>query len=398
MKVIFSVANGMTPPRRNALRDAELRADDARLRLESARTDRASLAAELQKSRERHREEILRLSDEHCIRLKESAERFFTDAALQHPRDQAFEKLGGKGKGGKVIGTTSLAVESPVVAAINELAQVWRGCVKRGDIERRQKRANGRSSRDSRTDDAGSIPAHRGNEVSHERHELAAGFLVETAVRLEAECCGAIRHARALEWELRAARRQAVDANVALEEANVEGVRLSARAAAAEAALISTLHANPPAINLTGSLGDSNNLRSEFQSYKRGVGGFNLTVDGGVGENGSGSSRSTVAAVWLLEKRHAAAIEDLISSRVARRAAEVGEAVATARAHAAEAEAKSARAAADVMSGELERHKSEVEDRIIAKASDWRREIRDELRRWWRDDLVGTSSYRVFYL
>lgn len=361
------------------------------MRLESARTDGASLAAELQKSRERHREEILRLSDEHCTRLKESAERFCTDAALQHPRDQALEKKGGKGKGGQVVGT-----ETPVVAAINELAQLWRGRVKRRDTERRQKRGNCRSSRDSSTDGAGGTPASRGNEVSPERHELAAEFLVETAVRLEAECCGAIRHARALEWELRLARRQAADANMALEEAKVESARSSARAAAAEAALIPALHVNPPAINLTGSLSDSNNLHSELQSYKQGVAGFNLAVDEGVGKNGNISS--TVAAVWLLEKRHAAAIEDLVSSRVARRAAEVGEAVATARAHAAEAEAKSARAAADVMSRELERHKTELEDRVIGEVSDWRREIRDELRRWWRDDLVGTNSNRVFEL
>lgn len=381
------IVNGITPPCRSALRDAELRADDARLRLESARTDGASLAAELQKSRERHREEVLRLSDEHCTRLKESVERFCTDAVLQHPHDQALEKNcgKGKGKGGHVIG-----MKTPVVAAIHELAQLWRGRVKRRDIERHQKPGNHRSRRDSSTDGAGGTSASRGNEVSPERHEIAAEFLVETAVRLEAECCGAIRHARALEWNLRLARRQVVDANVALEEAKVEGVRLSARAAAAEAALIPALHANSPAINLTSSLGDSNNLRSELQSYKRGVAGFNLSVDGGVGGNGSISS--TVAAVWLLEKRHAAAIEDLVSSRVARRAAEVGEAVATARAHAAEAEAKSARAAADVMSGELERHKTELEDRTIAEASDWRREIREELRRWWRDDLVGTRS------
>ncbi|CAM9788122.1 unnamed protein product [Scytosiphon promiscuus] len=82
-------------------------------------------------------------------------------------------------------------------------------------------------------------------------------------------------------------------------------------------------------------------------------------------------------------------MEDLVTSGAARAAALAGEASANARAEAAEATAKGALAAADLLAAELERHKALASDEAAATAAEWRREIREELGRWWRDDLLA---------
>lgn len=374
---------------RSALRDAELGADDVQQRLSSARAEGNALAAELQTSRERHRDDVARLSKEHDTRIKECADRLFVGASPSQLYGPVFEEEGG------AVRKTILV--SPVVSAISELAAQWRTWVATEDEKHRYRRRSTAVAQARRCPENKPDSGLGDGGGSYEQHQLVTAFLRETATRLDAECSRAVRHARALEWELRGARQEALDAKITLEEVRTEAARLSARTAAAEAAVAaasfditppgrsySTLPADPAASSLPDSSGG---VRFGFSITGSGGGG------GGRGEVCRGMY--TVAVVSLLEKRLAAALQDLVSSRAAKSAAEAGESAATARAEAAEAEATAARAAADVLSDELERHKSSVSSRMVEEAAGWRREIRSELGRWWQDDLVSGMGMKV---
>lgn len=356
----------------------ELNADDGRRRLEAARAEGLALAVELQKSRERHRDEILRLVGEHDGRLKECANRLCADTAISQPRSRNL------GQGGTV--TAAAALAPPVVSAINELTEQLRACVEHEDRKQYHRRSPARDGRhlkgkaDSRRDG-------RGDRINFRQKLLVTNFLRDTATRLDAECSRAVRHARALEWELRGVRQEAADAAAALEEVRAECARLSVRAAVAEAAVVAA-SCDIPATG-SSSAGYPNPVASSIPESSSG--GLKFVVSG-VAAGGGERGGCTIAAVSLLEKRFSAAVEDLVAAAAARSAAEAGESAATARAEAAEGEATSARATVDVLRADLERHKASVADKMTTEGSEWRREIRAELGRWWHDDLVSGNG------
>lgn len=353
--------------------------DDIQRRLQAVGAEAQALVVELQMCRERHRDEILRLSDNHDAKLKEYADRLSVDAPLPLPRGRL---LAGGGGG---TGLTSTTVISPVASAIAELVGQWRTLFAQEKSKRRQRRASTAAVAQGRRleDKSG---GRREDEDTSEQQLHAAAFLQQTATRLDDECSRAVRHSRVLEWELRGARQGALDAKMAFEELRVEAARLSARAAAAEAAVAAgSFMTTPPAGN--SSLSCVNPAATSVLGGN-GHDRFGLSASGAdVGKVRTGSY--TVAAVSLLEKRFAAAVEDLVASETAKAVAEAGEAAATARAEEAEAEAMGARATADVLGAELERHKASALDGVAAEAAEWRREIRSELGRWWQDELVG---------
>ncbi|CBN80212.1 expressed unknown protein [Ectocarpus siliculosus] len=409
---------------RRALRDAELGADDACQRLASSRAECHALAVELRENRQQHREEVLRLSEAHDARIKECADRLSLDgASLPQP------PLCGHGTRGRRRGATATVAasvaSSPVAAAIAELAAHWRAFVSNGmgdDYENDGNNKSRRRRRRQRTSTSADVigPSgggyRRGNEtavpsgggggskgtvLSERQLTATATFLQETAVRLDTECSRAVRRARALEWELAGARRGQLDATTALEEAREEVCRLSARAAVAEASVAAAsaaaaAAAAPPAgkPSYADQLAESSSS-SAMPGSGGGSGGGGIRFGGGdAGEEASTRtgrwSYYTVAAVSLLEKRFAAAVEDLVAAGAARAAAVAGEAAANARADAAEAAAREPLARADLLAADLERHKvSATMEQDGAAAAEWRREIRAELGRWWKDDLLA---------
>lgn len=377
--------------------------------------------AELQGARERHRDEIRQQSEGHDTRLREFADRAsFTDTPSLSllPRSSA---LGRDARdvgdvGGRTSAVTAAAAAAsaaattltPVALAVVGLAEKWHTYAGRNNRgTRRSRSASTAAAAPTRGLAEPSSGAQRDNDggggggrVKSEGQLLVGSFLRETVVRLDAECARAVRHARVLEWELRGARQEAADAAAALEEARVDGARWSARTAVAEAALTAASHsvaagganrqtyADPTAsVVPPGSAGDDFNFNF----------GVNANSVPGGRTDGGGSTRSdavrqgtcTAASVSLLEKRLAAAMEDLVATGAARAAAEAGETLAAARAGAAEAEAMAARVAADMLGAELERHKASVSGAMATEAADWRREIRSELGRWWNDGLVS---------
>ena len=244
---------------RSALRDAELGADDAQRRLASARAEEHALAAELKASRERYRDDVARLSKEHDTRIKECADRLFIGASPSQLRGPI---LGG-GKG--AISKTTLV--SPVVSAITELAAQWCTWVATEHENRRRRRKSTTTAQAKRRPED-KTDFVLGDGGSSEQQQFVTAFLRETATRLDAECSRAVRHARALEWELRGARQEGLDATIMLEEVRTEAARLSARAVAAEAAVAaassditpparshSTLPADPAVSSLPNSSG-----------------------------------------------------------------------------------------------------------------------------------------------
>lgn len=324
---------------------------------------------------------MARLSEEHDTRIKECADRLFVGASPSHLYGPGLEE----GRG--VVRKTTLV--SPVVSAIADLAAQWCTWVATED-EKRRHRQKSTAAAQARRRPEDKTDGGLGDGGSYKQQQFVTAFLRETATRLDTECSRAVRHARALEWELRGARQEALDAKIRLEEVRTEAARLSARTAAAEAAVAAaSFDIAPPA--KTYSTLPANPTASSLPDSSVGVRfGFSVTGNGGGGGGGEMcQGMYTVAAVSLLEKRLTAALEDLVSSRAAKSAAEAGESAAADRAEAAEAEATGARAAADVLSDELERHKSSVSSRMVEEAAEWRREIRNELGRWWQDDLVS---------
>ncbi|CAN0294336.1 unnamed protein product, partial [Ectocarpus sp. 12 AP-2014] len=406
---------------RRALRDAELGADDACQRLASSRAECHALAVELRENRQQHREEVLRLSEAHDARIKECADRLSLDgASLPQP------PLGGHGTRGRRRGANATVVasvaSSPVAAAIAELAAQWRAFVSNGmgdDYEndgnnksRRRRRQRTLASADVAGPSGGGyrrgietvVPGggggSKGTVVSERQLTATAMFLQETAVRLDTECSRAVRRARALEWELAGARRGQLDATTALEEAREEVCRLSARAAVAEASVAAaspSAAAVPPAgqLSYAGHLAESSSSSAMPGTGGGGSGGIRFGGDDAGEEASTGTGRCsyyTVAAVSLLEKRFAAAVEDLVAAGAARAAAVAGEAAANARADAAEAGARKSLARADLLAADLERHKVSATMRHNEATAEWRREIQAELGRWWQDDLLALHS------
>lgn len=396
---------------RRTLRDAELGADDACQRLVSSRAECHALAVELRENRQQHREEVLRLSEAHDARIKECADRLSLDgASLPQP------PLGGHGTKGRRRGATATVAasvaSSPVAAAIAELAAQWRAFVSNGVGDEYENDGNNKSRRrQQRTsvspDVAGSngggyrpgnemaAPSgggsSKGTIISERQLTATTTFLQETAVRLDTECSRAVRRARALEWELAGARRGQLDATTALEEAREEVCRLSARAAVAEASV--TAAAAVPSAGKPSYAGDlAESSSSSAMPGSGGCGEIRFGGDNAGEEAATGTGRwsyYTIAAVSLLEKRFAAAVEDLVAAGAARAAAVAGEAAANARADAAEATVRESLARADLLTADLERHKVSTTD---GAAAEWRREIRAELGRWWKDDLVSWSG------
>lgn len=384
----------MQYPYRGALRNAELGVKDAQRSLESARAEGHALSGELERCRERQRQEILRLSEKHDAGLKECADRLFAEAPILK---QSSDRIFGGGGGGRETAAVSAALRvSPVASAIAGLADKWESFVAR---EYRIKRCRIKCTFNAATArSVGRCPNEKaggsrcGDGVADpKRQQLARTFLQEIATRLDAECSRAVRRARAFEWELRGSRQEALDASTALEEARVEVARLSARMTAAEAVVITAASSLGNESLATGKNSADvmySNLVAPGSVPGVGWSGASSSVGDGDGEVWWTSS-CTVAATFLLEKRLATAMEDLIATKVARAAAEEGEAAATSRAETAEARTMNARAATDVLGAELERHKSSASDELAAESTEWRREIRSELGRWWRDDLVG---------
>ncbi|CAM9536480.1 unnamed protein product [Ectocarpus fasciculatus] len=402
---------------RRALRDAELGGDDACQRLASSRAECHALAVELRENRQQHREEVLRLSEAHDARIKECADRLSLDGASPLPQPP----LGGHGTRGRRRGATATVAasvaSSPVAAAIAELAAQWRAFVSNGmgdDYENDGNNKNRRRRR-QRTSASADVPGpsgggyrpgnktavpsgggggSKGTVISERQFTATATFLQETAVRLDTECSRAVRRARALEWELAGARRGQLDAATALEEAREEVCRLSARAAVAEASVTAAvLPAGKP--SYAGHLAESSS--SSAMPRSGGSGGVRFGGDGAGEGTSAGTGRwsyYTVAAVSLLEKRFAAAVEDLVAAEAAGAAAVAGEAAANARADAAEAAARESLTRADLLASDLERHKVSATDGAAADgaAAEWRREIRAELGRWWKDDLLALHS------
>lgn len=343
---------------------------------------------------------------------------------------------GGVAGGGGAAVTASFGARpssfsaSPVSAAIAEISAQWRAFVSQEvdhnddahrDRHRHSRRQRLSTPRSGETRDAERGAGRRSRSRSRRRdggaitvseRQLAAttAFLQEAATRLDIECNSAVRRARTLEWELAGARRGELDAKTALEEAREEVCRLSARTAVAEAAVTAAAQ-QPPAGSSYPAAPHADHLAGSSTSYYAapggGGGGGSGIIFGFDGNTGSrfgtsggdgqaltdtGRSHYTIAAVSLLEKRFAAAVEDLLASGAARAAALAGEATANARAEEAEATAKGAVASADLLAAELERHKTSASDEAAAAAAaEWRRKIREELGRWWRDDLVGAG-------
>lgn len=383
---------------RSALRDAELRASDARQQLESARAEGHALAVELRATRESHRDQMLRVCKEHETRIREHVDRLFVDDSLPTSPGRTFA-VGLREVG---TGAVSPVLVSPIASAIGKLAQQWHTYFTPGNKNTREEM---RTSVTGGSDQVDIFPGGSGgtrgvstNKVDSDRQLLASVFLQKIATRLDAECSRAIRYARALEHELRGVQQEAVDNAAALEEARMEVARLSARTSVAEAAINAITGIIPDAADrcFVTVHGDRS---ATFNAPGHGAG--KTTLDGAVGGAG-GVSRTwrgscTVAATSLLEKRHAAAVEDLIATSAARAAAEAGEATAMARAEAAEAEAVGLRAKADVVSAELERRKESALDGVTADVTEWRREIRNELGQWWRNDLVGVDEMQMIF-
>lgn len=368
---------------RRALRDAELGTVNARHRLQSAIDEGHALETELQTGRERHQGELTHLSDEHIARLNELAHRLCGFESTSRSHSGAVEGEPGASS------TSMLTAASPMAGAIAQLTEQWRSYV--ANQEMPLPRRSSRQSKSLKTDSDDADITNRS-----ERQRGVAAFIQETMVSLGNECSRAVRRARALEWELRGARQDARDRKTALDEARVERARLLARVTAAEAAVVASCHV----VTMASSAGSvpAADVDNSFCFADGSSGGTVFAVtslnrnnaagswEGGVGGHGPGTC--TVAAFSLLEKRLAAAVEDLVAAEAARAAAEVGEMTATERAAAAEVEAAGARAAVDVLKAELERHKTMATDRVRADALEWRREIRADIGRWWHDDLV----------
>lgn len=422
--VVCSPANS-TSFCRSALRDAELGADDARQRLACARAEGHALAVELQECREKRREEVIRLSQEHDASIKECADRLLVneDASLpQSPRNGL--ALRG-GKRGAAATTAGGRTSSQVAAAIAELAAQWRAfvwhetedashgyhskscrrCQRRStaaDVSGPARhRLGGKAAPASGSSFTRSCDRAEGQQIFISERQLLATttFLQDTATRIDTECSRAVRRARATEWELARARRGQLDATTALEEAREEVCRLSARTAAAEAAVTAALPTTSKPSSIVTAAPYADHLATSSypvpESSRRGDGGVASFADsrGCSGEawRGTRTQNYTVAAVSLLEKRFAAAVEDLTALRATSAAALAGEAAANARAEEAQATVTMARAENDMLAAELERHKVSVSDAATAEVEEWRREIRVELGRWWQDDLVGVG-------
>ena len=433
--------------RRGALRDAELGADDARQRLASARAEGHALAVELRASRERHRDEIRNLTEAHDARVKEAADRLLdvddgicgACSVAPPPGEGGGGVEGGGGglglrgakRGGGAVAAAAAAAPaataaaaaaaltcSPVAAAIAKLAAQWRAFAWQetdanntaaagsgsGSGHRSKSSRRNNNSGTKRGDGGGGIGQGGGQRISISERQLLAttAFLQQTATRLDAECSRAGRRARAAEWELSGARRAQLDAAAALEEAREEVCRLSARTAATESALAAAAASAATHKHHPGAHAGHHVAVSSYpgpSSSNQAPGGGEWASNGHFGDGGGGGfeawtgtgrgSYYTVAAVSLLEKRFAAAVEDLVALGAAAAAARAGEAAADARAEEAEARATNARADADVLAAELERHKAAAADEAAARAAEWRREIRAELGRWWQDDLVS---------
>lgn len=348
------------------------------------------LLGELQKTREHHRDEIRRLSDSHDTRLRECTDRVLADTSPL-PRPALRREPGDVGRSAVATAATTL---TPVALAVVSLADKWRAYAGQHCGTRRGKSALAAAACSQHRSEAESFTGGQRNGgdkggIKSKGQLLVETFLRETVVRLDAECARAVRHARVLEWELHGARQEAVDVTAALEEARVEGARWSARVAVAEAALIA---ASQPAGGAHRTYADPTASAVAVAGGTAGDFNFGASVPGGRGGTRSGAAPQgscTAASVSLLEKRLAAAMGDLVVTGAARAAAEAGEAAATARAEEAQGEAMAARATADMLGAELERHKASVSGAMVAEATEWRREIRSELGRWWNDDLVS---------
>lgn len=369
---------------RCALRDAELGADDARQKRQSATDEGLALEAELRQARDRYRDEVNRLSEGHVTRLKEFADRLSSDGSILLPMEQ---KTFASEAGAKTEMAATMA--SPLMRAIAQLAEQWRAYVKEGGVDNTlRKRPSSSGKGDHRSQRTGTDEGGAAVRINCERQRAAVAFLQEMASRLDEECARAVRRARALEWELRGARQEALDSVVALEASRVERARLSARATLAEAA-VAAASSNSLSLSFTNSMaGPDNSLSFRTGSSGGGVFGLGAPTRGDSGGFGCRQGSYTAAAVFLLEKRLDAAMEDLVAARAARGAAEAGQAAAMARAEAAEAHAAGTLASADVLEAELERHKASVSHSLQSEALEWRREIRAELERWWQEDLV----------
>lgn len=338
-----------------------------------ARVEGLALEAELHKAREQHRDEITRLSEGHATRLKEFSDRLCVDGAVPRAVGLISEEAE----------TAAKAMATPVACAIAQLVEEWRSYI----AEDHEKCEGGRNSYATKAQRRRCLDTSNPTSSGHE--QVVAEFLRETATRLDAKCCRAVRRARVLEWELCGVRQKATDASVALEEARVERARLSARAAAAEATVVACF--SPVGTVCVTDMASSSYMagcNSGGDGFSRGIlpGGFcgaRATAD--AGRRGS----CTAAAFSLLEKRLAAALEDLVAAGAARAAAEAGEATATARAEAAEVDATGKRMEADKIEADLERDKALALEGLRTEALEWRRQIRVDLGRWWQDELVS---------
>ncbi|CAM9228114.1 unnamed protein product [Choristocarpus tenellus] len=383
---------------RRALADAEMRAVDSEQRLEQMRADVMALERRLGEERERCQLRGKALGEEHISRLKECADRLYGC----EPGNSVGGSVGtvpvpGRGDYGGDRGGTGAGPAAKQLAGL--LAGWWNACHPQrrkrggvpaglalnvqnvteveagGDIPERDlgsisKRGvqGGRSGRGV-DQDQGQISNHA--RVRREFRALEV-YLQETVMRLDSEGLRAMQRSRALEWELRGVREDMLETTASLEEAQTETERLSARLAVAEAvALASSMTSVPASASSVGL----------------------VTAGGGSAiPTPNGSSSNSVAAVSLLEKRLAAAMEDLVAYAGALAASLVEAKEQRSRADQAEEEASIARKQADVLGTEMTRNKVKATEQLQEEAAEWRRNLRAELGRWWQSELVPLHS------
>lgn len=332
-----------------------------------------ALEAELQVSREKFEREVRRVHEDHASKLKEYADRLDIGASISRSLAERPRRVGSE---------ADIKV-SPIAHAIQQLTKQWLSYVAEGDKYESVK--DGPTMRSC---------LRRGQDnigISSDQQKLVTKFLQDIATRLDEECCRAVRHARVLEWELRRVREDAIDATTALQEARVKHVRLYARLALAEAVINATSTSQSvrtvSVVDVSPlSMSKVNCSRDGFSGYVQNPGKGHISIKGD-----EWSVSCTTAALFLLEKRLAVAVADVVATEAARAAATAGEASATVRAEAAEAEIARNRAAADMVEAELERRKALATHEVKMEAKEWRRDIKTELERWWRDDLVSLS-------
>ncbi|CAN0456645.1 unnamed protein product, partial [Discosporangium mesarthrocarpum] len=365
---------------RRALRDAEGGKADAEGRLERARAEGAALRRRLREERESHRQREQEREREHMERLKASVSRLQSSGRSRQAWD------GGKGPGrnrgrsrararararGRVRDEEG---ESSGTEERNKESEDGTGSRQKANRQEMPSRVHGGSRRMRDGVKSGSGQAHGRHIGTARSRSLAAAYLRDTVCQLDSESFAAERRALALEWELRTAREEAIDATAAMEQARSEAARLSARLAVAEAAALAQHSAPSPSFpaNTTGP--------PRVEEPSMGGGCFATTT--------TSNWSMTEAAVSLLEKRLAAALEDLVVAEGARAAAVRDAQEQRSRAKRAEGEVVTAQSFANTLQLEVARQKVEAAERVKEEALTWRRELRAEVEQWWGGELT----------